>query len=70
MSASQCSFNAHLKTKLKFKNLRGRLKKDFAFETETYSKKYLIRFAIVLILKTHLPKFRKRIAVTFFAFEH
>ena len=38
MSASQCSFNANLKTLLKFKNLRGKLKKDFAFETERYSK--------------------------------
>ena len=38
MSASQCSFNANLKALLKLKNLRGKLQKDLAFETERYSK--------------------------------
>ena len=38
MPASQYSSNANLKTLLKFKNLRGKLKKDFAFKTEPYSK--------------------------------
>ena len=35
MSPSQCSFNANLKT---HKNLQGRLKKYFAYETKFYSK--------------------------------
>ena len=39
VSASQCSFSANLKTLLKFKNLQGKLKKDFAFEAEYYSKR-------------------------------
>ena len=38
MSASQCGFNANLETRVKFKNLRGKLKKEFAFETKLYSK--------------------------------